>query len=280
MSRSFLQVAGIAVRSTPHSARGADKSPLDVQGEVHITLHFNGIDLPLTALVIDKLDCDVLAGIPFLRANNIVINFSSEIIHLKHMKIAYGTRSRSDVSSIRFAESFILKNDATKVVMPGEYVEVHSKDLEHFDGEVSIEPRNESPLNGLWPERCLTRVIQGSVRIPNLGDEPLVHKRSQQFAQIRRVTAPVSQVGQSLPLPDKSQVSESLNPVEKFSARVSVDPDGQLTVKERQAFEAINTQFDSVFSTTFGLYNDNSGRLRAHVHIGTVEPPPMKGKLP
>ena len=29
----------------------------------------------------------------------------------------------------------------------------------------------------------------------------------------------------------------------------------------------------------FGLYNGNSGPLRAHVHIGPVEPPPMKGKF-
>ena len=68
--------------------------------------------------------------------------------------------------------------------------------------------------------------------------------------------------------------------VEKYSAKVVVDPDGQLSVKDRQSFEAINTQFDSVFSTTLGLYNDKSGPLRAHILIGPVEPPPMKGQLP
>ena len=280
VSRSFLQVAGITANSTAHSARGADKKPLDVQGEVHITLHFNGIDLPLTALVIDKLDCDVLAGIPFMKVNKIMIDFESELICLRQLKIAYGARSRQEVSSIRIAESFILKNDSAQVVMPGEFIEVHSKDLEHFDGEVSIEPRIESPRNGLWPERSLTRVIQGSVRIPNLGDEPLVLKRSQQFAQIRRVTAPMSDVSSGQPQPKKSHVSEGSPSLENYSGRVTVDPDGQLTVKDRQAFEAINNRYDSVFSTTFGLYNDNSGPLRAHVHIGPVEPPPMKGKLP
>ena len=75
-------------------------------------------------------------------------------------------------------------------------------------------------------------------------------------------------------------VSEVVIPLEKYSARVAVDPNCQLTVKDHQAFEDTNIQFDSVFSTKFGLYNDNSGPLRSHVHIGPVEPPPMKRKLP
>ena len=54
--RRFLQAVGHSMNSTLHSARGADKAPLDVQGEVHLTVQFNGIILTLTALVLDKLD--------------------------------------------------------------------------------------------------------------------------------------------------------------------------------------------------------------------------------
>lgn len=59
VSRSFLQKAGITPRTTLRSAQSADKSRLDVQEEVHTTLQFADMDLPITALVLDRLDCDI-----------------------------------------------------------------------------------------------------------------------------------------------------------------------------------------------------------------------------
>ena len=71
ISRSFLKAAGITPRSVLHSAQSADKSQLDVKDEVHITLNFAGMDLPITALVLDKLDCVILSGISFCKINYI-----------------------------------------------------------------------------------------------------------------------------------------------------------------------------------------------------------------
>ena len=122
--------------------------------------------------------------------------------------------------------------------MPGEFVEIHSTELEHFNGEVSIEPRRESPLGGQWPERSLTRVIQGSVRIPNLGDEPLHISKSQQIAQIRRVTMPSTTSTQSAQFPSALATLTETNTSQDvlFSDKVTIDPDGQLSVKDRLAF--------------------------------------------
>ena len=214
-----------------------------------------------------------------MKANDIKISFKSEIIFLQDMKIPYGTKSSPSNCSIRYAESVIVQNDTSMVVLPGEFVEVCSKELQHFNGEVSIEPRSDSPLYGQWPERSITRVIHGSVRIPNLSPDPVHITKSQQIAQIRRVITPSME---HLPcLPVKPPVIENDTPMScKFSEKVVVDPDGQLSVKDRQSFQEINTKFDSVFSPKLGLYNDNSGPLRAHVLIGPVEPPATKGKLP
>ena len=327
ISRSFLIAAGIIPRPTLHGARGADKNRLEVQGEISITLTFNGMDLPLTALVLDNLDCDVLAGNPFCKAGDIHIHFRSETMTIQNHKIAYGTKSRPpapSVSSIKYAESFIVQNDSEKVLLPGEFVEIQSHDLQRFEGqEVSVEPRTESPQHGRWPERSLTRVIQGTVRIPNLSNEPVHIAKSQHIAQIRRVITPslieevmdnpsvlsddpisssnttstslsvpneecinlVSNVRQTCNTEQTSNTEHTDNTEQQdsslfHSARISVDPDGQLSVADRQSFIQINQQFDSVFAPTIGLYNDNSGPLRAHVHMGPVEPPPRKGKLP
>ena len=49
----------LPIKSTLHSARSADKSSLPVRWEVHFTLKFGNLNLPITALVIEKLDCDI-----------------------------------------------------------------------------------------------------------------------------------------------------------------------------------------------------------------------------
>jgi len=156
ISRSFLKAVGITPRSTLHSARSADKSKLDVQGEVHIVLQFAGLDLPLTALVIDTLESDILAGIPFCKQNDVHIHSKAESITIGDINVPYGAKDIGKTYNINYAESFILRNDSPKVVMPGEFVEVYADQLKPFDGEVSIEPRIESPLSGSFTPKYLT----------------------------------------------------------------------------------------------------------------------------
>ena len=80
VSRSFLNQAGIKIQPTHQSAHGIDKSPLGVRGEVKLNLNFGELTLPITALVVDSLDCDILSGIPFCRENDIEIHLKSEEI--------------------------------------------------------------------------------------------------------------------------------------------------------------------------------------------------------
>ena len=154
-----------------------------------MTLQLAGINLPVTALVLDKLDCDILAGIPFCKSNDIQIHMKSKSISIGDIKIPYGARDIVKPFIINRAESVIVRNE---VIMPGEYVEIYADadELKSFDGEVAIEPRTESPLSGQWPIPSITRVIQGSVRIPNLTNEPVSITKSQHLAQIRCVVTP------------------------------------------------------------------------------------------
>ena len=124
--------------------------------------------LPITALVLDKLDCDILAGIPFCKVNDIQVHLKSDFISIRNIKIPYGARDAGKSFDINRAESFIVRNDTAKVILPGEFVDVYAEELKSFDGEVAIEPRLTSPLAGEWPAPSISRVIQGSVRIPIL----------------------------------------------------------------------------------------------------------------
>jgi hypothetical protein len=64
------------------------------------------------------------------------------------------------------------------------------------------------------------------------------------------------------------------------SSGISVDPDKQLLYEDKQCFHALHKQYDSVFDPTIGKYNDASGKVRAFINMGPVEPPAQKGRLP
>ena len=120
---------------TLHSARSADKSQLDAKGEAHITLNFAGKDLPITGLVLDKLDCDILADIPFCKINDIVVHLKGEYITVKDLRFPYGAKDVGRGHDIKRTESFIVRIDTAKVVMPGEFVEIYADELNAFKGK-------------------------------------------------------------------------------------------------------------------------------------------------
>ena len=273
VSLKFLRQAGINTKPTNHSARSVDKSSLNLLGEVHLTLQFGNLDLPITALVVDSLDCDFLGGVPFCRDNDIEVHLKDEELSVRKSRFSYGTRSQQ-IPNIFRTEPVSLRNRTNKVVMPGEFIEIQSRRLEQYEGEVTVEPTIQS-LNG-WPAPTISRVIQGRIRIPNLGTEPVLLSQSQPIANIRRV------LNEQISCPTSPGPIHAVDKdvLVDHSTQVTVDPDGQLTPEERNEFISINKKYSEVFNPVFGTYNDKSGAIRAHVTMGPVLPPPRKGKLP
>ena len=82
VSENFVKRTGIKQYPTSHAARQVDKSPLKLLGEVKFVLSFKDFDLPIEALVTNSLDCDILAGVPFCKSNNIDVHMGSEDISI------------------------------------------------------------------------------------------------------------------------------------------------------------------------------------------------------
>ena len=283
VSADFVARAGIKLNPTSHAARQIDKTPLNLLGEAKFKLSFGDYELPIEALVTEALDCDILAGVPFCKSNNIDVHLGAEEISLNQKRIPYGSRPNSIQHDIYRVQSTVLRNDSTSVVYPGEYLEIHNQAISHYEGEVAIEPRTDSPANGNWPPPTISRVINGTVRIPNETNSPVYVSKSQHIATIRRVTTPTP--------PTPFHQSEVISPASKpitdckpksipFSSNISVDPDGQLTPSEKEQFLQLHKDYDNIFNPQFGVYNDNSGRIRAKINFGNVDPPPRKPKLP
>ena len=162
---------------------------------------------------------------------------------------------------------------------------ISSNSLLNYDGGVAIEPRTDSPLKGNWPEPSISRVILGTIRIPNRTEESIHISKCKHFAQIRRVTTP------SVLSPPISDIANHSNhkllnkgvPTRNgtlSSSTISTDPDKQFTKEERLEFIKLNRGYDHVFKPNFGAYNDYSGTIRASLNLGPVKPPSTKPRLP
>lgn len=250
-------------------------SEMEVCGEVHVVLSRGSLKFKLDALVVRALDSEVLGGMPFLNTNNMCLDIPNSRILVdggRHsIPSILGEHSSQSHNS---AEACLIRADRKVVVMPGEYVEfpiTNRPDLEEMD--VSIEPHGTG-----WPEPDISCVIARKVRIPNLTELPVVVQKHQHVAQIRPILTPVP----VSPVDVKHSESSLFSVPQSgpFSSDVPIDPDGQLTLSIRRKFAALHERYDGVFDPTIGKYNDASGRLRAIINIGKVEPPPCKGRLP
>ena len=228
VSLHFVQRVGLSILPTSQGARQMDKSLVNVRGEVKFYVTFGNLRLLVEALITDSLDCDVLGGVPFGKANRVMVDLENERLFIQGQQFPWGATSEVPVHRIRQSNSVVLRNDRSKVLYPGEFVEIQSASLSEYEGEVSIEPRVDSPLQGKWPPPMISRVIQGTVRIPNDGTEPIHLGKSRHFAQIRRVASLTTLNAVQDPLhstpPSPTPIDSTIGPV-KHSANVVVDPD-------------------------------------------------------
>ena len=285
ISRTFAVRVGLNIQPTQHGAKQLDKSFLSVQGEVKFVIVFGDIELKVDGLINDSLDYDILAGVPFCMENGVDVLMSRELISIQGKLIPYGSKPESIQHSIYRSESVILRNDKSRVLYPGEFLEVSSDNLHNYDDEeVSIEPRVDSPLQGSWPPPAVSRVIQGSVRIPNRSNEPVYINKCQHFAQIRRiVTSDILATRPSSPInhPDNASRAPIITqPATPFSSAIGIDPDKLLQPDMRQKFREVQRKWDGVFNPRFGKYNGASGPFIGEIKFGNVEPPPTKPKMP
>ena len=69
------------------------ESDLDCKGGSQLTVSRNGFQFSVNVMVVGKLGCEVLAGMPFLYENGIFIDFVSESIQVKEaLSIPFGNR--------------------------------------------------------------------------------------------------------------------------------------------------------------------------------------------
>lgn len=285
------------IQSTSQSAHQADgSSPLNVVGETRLFFTRDDHSLYFEGLVVDNLDVDILAGIPFMEYNDISVRPAKRqlVIGGQHT-YPYGSNSAS-ASQHSIRRAITVRAASTTTIWPGEYIEINvPSDLALPDQCYAIEPHHPSPnlktsdSTKMWPCPDILHSVSNKVRIPNLTPEPLTVKRHEHLCQIRpavisdNITSEVaescigSKNSEQQLRPKKTLTAKNSVP---YSSTVQLNPHNVLTKNDRQAFLDTLSEFDNVFSPSLPGYNGKAGPFQATVNMGPVLPPQRKGRLP
>ena len=279
---SVAQLTGARVCKTSQAAYQADGvSPLSVVGETTLLLSRGNHVLTLQALVVSDLDVDVLAGTPFMSANDVHVRPAEGTVSVgEDVVFCYRTPPQpAGVSATaRRVQCLVRTPPETITLWPDDHVELEVPDAEP-DSAVSVEPWQAAfpgdSTGGLWPQPAVTEVVSGRIRLCNTTDAPLHLRKNSHLCKVYSVSAPVACPAPPAPPPPAAVLTSP-----PAVGLVSIDPHGVLSDQMRAEFASTVTEYASVFDTAFPGYNGAVGPIHGVVNIGSVEPPQRKGRLP
>ena len=285
---STVKRLGAKVTTSSQSARQADgHSPLEVVGETHMTFIRDSQQLQFEGLVVENLDVEVLAGIPFMETNDIAVRPARRTVVIRGTPYQYGSSKGKPPHTIVRRAVVLRGPPMSTTIWPGEFLEVALPDDVPTDNDYALEPRTDaqsarsSKVSQLWPPYGIVTSIAGKIRIPNDSDQPQVLKRNEHFGQVNLVFSPPDTIQHPVNPPLSSREQPSLlSNGHNHSSSVSVDPANILPVDVSDKFHTVLKQFDNVFNPKIEGYNGASGPFEAKVNMGPVEPPQRKGRLP
>jgi hypothetical protein len=232
---------------------------------------------------VKNLDSDILVGIPFMKANEIVLDIPNDQIIIQGKEvITYNNPGyQSATPQIRRSQSYLLRDPAQAIIHAGEFIELNKPEGLYDDVDIAMEPRCDSPMPA-WPPPAVTQSIAGAIRIPNHTLEPIVIKKNQHLAQIRYTYDCVEQHDndKNIEAPTCKISAISASPNKPYYSEISMDPNNQMSRADIHSFHSLHAKYDQVFDPKIGKYNDASGKMRAYINISPVTPPTQKVDSP
>ena len=286
MKLSFARQIGVTIYKTTSGATQADGiTDMEVAGEVHIMFQHGNTNLYFDGLVTKDLSDDVLAGVPFMKANDVYACPSKQTVFVKEKAFRYngvdGMSSKVDIIRIQ----------KLSVLLPGDSVILPVPEKLKDEEFIAVEPRVDAPslrsvkYQNCWLKPQVIRPVDKHITLRNSSSEPVSIKRFEHVATVRAVgeyTEP--KIGEV----KSTEVikTEEVNPGVSMECssdykNIVLDPDGCLTKEQRGRFEELHRKYAEVFdSSSLGCYNGNSGTLKVKINMGPTLPPQRKGRMP
>ena len=179
VSLNFVKLNNIKMASASQHARQLDKSRVKICGEIDINLSFGSALLKLSALVVESMDSDILAGVPFCMTNNIEFSFSKQEIYIQGNPIQYGAYPSSHVKRV----NTVLCNSPTPGLNPEDSQEADLPVIDRYKHEMTITAR---------PDFTTVNPEIDSVIFPDYSVEPLTVAQSANVREIHQSEPAVS----------------------------------------------------------------------------------------
>ena len=237
------------------------------------------------------MDTDILAGMSFLKTNDIAIRAATDEIILNGKEHIHYDPIRKTGANSRRITNYLVKAESRKVLLPGESVNFP---VPNFNGSCVIEPRWDAHSNKsaekeslLWPKPQIVPIKEGQITLTNTLPGPVIMKKSDHICQIQpevyqnnTIHTPTDNTSSHISPPYNAQLILKPKKHNLFSSAVTLNPDKLLPKKEEDAIRNILTTYDTVFDPTISTYNGKSGTCKVEVNIGKNLPPQKKGRLP
>jgi hypothetical protein len=273
------------IRPTNQRVRMADgQSNLHVVGETDVILYRNNKPYYLSAVVCKYMDTDILAGMAFMKKNDVAIRPATDEIILNGNEFIKYNPTREASTLIRRVTSYMVQSDSRQVILPGESANFS---LPNLTGSCVVEPRWDAHCNkiaskddSLWPKPQVVTITEGQITLNNPLSEPIILKKLDHICQIQPEInhssdnsnlVPANIVPKQTPKPKKHSL---------FSSQVSLNPDNLLSKSEEDSIRNTLSTYDTVFNPVISVYNGRSGPCYVEVNIGKNLPPQKKGRIP
>ena len=140
MRASTARHLGVKVSKSSQSAHQAD--PLVISGETHVTFSRNDVEMFFEGLIVEDLDTDILAGIPFMERNDIAIRPAKHEISLGNKSTVIYCSSSNPLDHHLIRRTRVLRAPQQKTtIWPGEFLELDlPKDISWDEKTFAIEP--------------------------------------------------------------------------------------------------------------------------------------------
>ncbi len=279
------QIGAPIMKTTQKALQADGQSSLAVVGETKIAVTRDTHTFLLEALVVDNLDADILAGVPFMAHNDITVRPAKhEVILSDNTVYTYAPTTRNSAThTVCFTKAAVLRAPPiTTTLWPGDFLEVDYPHHDPHDQLLAVEPRIDSPTTP-WPSPSLVTSVAGKIRILNDTDNPLTIKKNSHIAQA--CPAYIPDTSPSRQEPQDTLSARPLHDIKKpgvplHSAAIQLDSSNTLPNIVRSHFYQLHKDFDQVFNPTYPGYNGAAGPIEAVVNMGPTLPPQRKGRLP
>ena len=288
---SVARSIGATINKSSQQALQADgRSPLTVKGETRICLSRQKKFFTLEALVVEDMDVDVLAGVPFMSLNDVSVRPAKhQVLFSDGTSFHYGAPpNHSGPHVVRRTQAFVVRSPAqATTIWPGEFVEVDiPSELPVVDDILALEPRCDTHLltsdisRRQWPTPCITASVAGKIRIPNTSDGPISLRKHEHFCQVRHVSTVRESVASAASAGTPHTPVVRVEAAAQRTQDIRVDPDSILPSSFREDLNRLHDEYSNVFSSKFSGYNGSCGPYEAVVNMGPVQPPQRKGRIP